>query len=132
MALDTASWRGDILEVVFDCADASGSTMVEVINAVASTPAITDMPLVVTGYAETEFFCFSIYDVSRDGVISSADLAAAMFFFAKYDIDVDWAEFVAFEKSALESVSVSAERCDVNSDSVVDIQDCIFISINIE
>ena len=82
-------WRGDILEVVFDCEDAHGSTMVEVIGVVASTSAITDMPLVVTGYAATEFFYFSIYDVNRDGVVNSADLAAAMFFFAKYGIDVD-------------------------------------------
>ena len=132
MALNGASWRGDILEVVFGCEDARGSTMVEVINAVASTPAITDMPLVATGYTATEYSYFSKYDVNMDSVVSSADIAAAMFFFAKLDIDVDWAEFVAFEKSTLESVSVSAERCDVNGDSVIDIQDCILISINIE
>jgi Ca2+-binding EF-hand superfamily protein len=73
---------------------------------------------------------YSRFDVNRDGVVDLADVAAAAYFFMKMSNDADWSELKTFDSAAGKVVLVSPERCDVDRNGQVDIEDLILILAN--
>jgi hypothetical protein len=117
--------------LVFNNKGTAGVTKVEITKITAAVPS-EEFTLDIAGPAVTKSEKYSLYDVNRDGKIDLADVASAALFFMKIDTDDDW--LVEKEYKSLDgtfSVFVSPERCDVNGDGVVDIEDLILILVNI-
>ena len=62
------------------------------------------------------------YDLNKDGKIDESDLAIAVFYYLKNDLEADWEE-VKFDIA-------SAKDCDVARNGVVDLADLIEIMAN--
>ena len=65
---------------------------------------------------------YSKYDLNKDGKINELDLAIAVFYYLKNDLEADW-EAVTFDIA-------SAKDCDVARNGVVDLADLIEIIAN--
>jgi hypothetical protein len=116
----------DFYEIVLNIREgAIGITEVAIIDASAATPGGI-VAVYNAGPAVTEVIPFSRYDVNRDGVVDLADVASAAYFFMTRDTDSDWFTLLKFD-----NIFVSPERCDVDSNGIVDIEDLILILANI-
>ncbi|MCL2163403.1 MAG: chitobiase/beta-hexosaminidase C-terminal domain-containing protein [Oscillospiraceae bacterium] len=102
----------------------SGNARVEIVDVSAAFPGGM-VSLTVSGNFITSIGSFSKYDVNRDGVVDLADVAAGAFFFMANSNDAAWSTLLDFG-----ALKVSAERCDVNGDGRVDIEDLILILNN--
>jgi hypothetical protein len=114
----------DFLKVVLEYRGAIGTTQVDIVGASAATP-VGEVALKIGKPAVTVIDPYSRYDVNRDGTVDLADVAAAAFFYMRTREDSDWADFVDFD-----GVKVSPERCDVNGDGKVDVEDLVLIMNN--
>ena len=107
-----------------------GTAEFKIVGIEAATPG-WDFAVEIVGSAVTAVSSWLLYDVNRDGKVTLADVAAAAYFFMAQKADADWAVLVNFENpDIVGGLFVSPERCDVNFDGVVDIEDLILILNN--
>jgi hypothetical protein len=115
----------DFYEIVLNVKEGvSGITEVAIVDILAATPGKT-VSVVNTGPEVTDISTFSRYDVNQDGKVDLADVASGAYFYMVKNSDANWPVPQTFG-----DVSVSAQRCDVNNDGIVDIEDLILILAN--
>jgi hypothetical protein len=120
----------DVLEIVLVNKGADGLTEVGIVDISAATPG-SIVPMFIAEPAITESVPFPIYDVNRDGSVDLADVAAAAYFFMSQSSDLNWTVLYKFETAVSGVyVYVSPQRCDVNKDGQIDIEDLILILAN--
>ena len=71
---------------------------------------------------------YSIYDINRDGRVSSLDLACALLYVEFTSDDAEWDTLVKTNDAL--GVGITAKRCDVNQDGIVNMLDLMLIMIN--